>query len=92
MSMKRVHVLLTGRVQGVFFRESARQEAADLGVKGWIRNMPDGRVEGVFEGDDARVDALVQWCRDGPDRAAVEDVAVEEEPAMDSFEEFQVVA
>lgn len=89
--VKRVHVFISGKVQGVFFRDSTRQEATALGVAGWVRNMPDGRVEGVFEGDPQDVDALVRWCHDGPSSAAVDDVRVEEEPVMDSFDGFQVV-
>lgn len=83
--MKRLHVHISGKVQGVWFRESTRQEAQRLGVTGWIRNLPDGRVEGVFEGPDAAVDRLVQWCHDGPSAARVQDVDVrEEEPTGES--------
>lgn len=70
----RVRVLITGRVQGVFFRESARREAERLGVSGWVRNLPDGRVEALFEGPPPAVGELVQWCHHGPDGALVEGV------------------
>jgi acylphosphatase len=80
MPSKAVRVRVKGRVQGVFFRESTRQEASRLGVHGWIRNLPDGSVEGVFQGPPAAVDELVAWCRRGPSAARVEDLAVEEEP------------
>jgi acylphosphatase len=78
--VKRARVLVHGRVQGVGFRYSARQRARSLGLGGWIANRPDGTVEAVFEGDDARVDSLVEWCRRGPSGAAVEgvDVALEQ--------------
>jgi acylphosphatase len=80
--MKRVHVRIRGRVQGVFFRAEARARAESLGVSGWVRNAEDGSVEAVFEGDDERVDSMVDWCRRGPRGAQVGDVAVEtEEPA-----------
>jgi acylphosphatase len=76
-----VRVIVSGRVQGVFFRASARDRAESLGVSGWARNNPDGTVEAVFEGDDERVESMVEWCRRGPRGAFVEDVSVEwEEP------------
>lgn len=77
--MKRVRVRVRGRVQGVFFRGDARARARSLGVAGWIRNLPDGTVEALFEGDDDRVDSMVEWCRRGPPGAHVEAVDVEDE-------------
>jgi acylphosphatase len=78
----RVHVLVRGRVQGVFFRAEARDRAESLGVSGWVRNLPDGSVEAVFEGEDDRVESMVDWCRRGPAGAEVEVVDVErEEPS-----------
>ena len=75
----RAHVYVSGRVQGVFFRESTREKAEDLGLSGWVRNLPDGRVEAVFEGDPERVRALVAWCEEGPSSAEVESVFAEDE-------------
>jgi len=81
MGSKRVRVVVSGQVQGVFFRAQCASRARDLGLGGFVRNLPDGRVEAVFEGDQADVDALVDWCHTGPRWAQVEDVAVvEEEP------------
>jgi len=78
----RARVQVRGRVQGVFFRAEARARAESLGVAGWIRNLPDGRVEAVFEGEDEHVESMVEWCRRGPTGAQVEEVGVErEEPA-----------
>jgi acylphosphatase len=74
--MKRARVVVSGSVQGVFFRTETRDRARSLGVAGWIRNVPDGTVEAVFEGDDERVDSMVEWCRRGPSGASVEDVEV----------------
>jgi acylphosphatase len=80
--MTRAHVQVRGRVQGVFFRAEARARAESLGVAGWIRNAPDGSVEAVFEGNEQRVDSMVEWCRRGPSGAQVDEVAVErEEPS-----------
>jgi acylphosphatase len=82
---KRVRVLVSGDVQGVGFRWATRAEAASRGLVGWVRNLPDGRVEAVFEGAPEDVDALVAWCRTGPGWAGVTGVeAVEEEPRGDS--------
>ena len=79
--MKRVRVLVAGRVQGVFFRATCAEQARRLGLGGWVRNRPDGRVEGVFEGEDEAVDRIVDWCRRGPELARVEEVeVVAEEP------------
>ena len=72
----RARVVVTGRVQGVFYRASCRDEAAARGLSGWVRNAPDGSVEAAFEGPESDVRALVEWCRRGPPSAAVRDVAV----------------
>jgi acylphosphatase len=67
-------VWVSGRVQGVWFRESCREEAVLRGVAGWVHNLPDGRVEAVFEGEPDAVDAMVAWCHQGPPRARVREV------------------
>jgi acylphosphatase len=71
-------VLVSGRVQGVWFRESCRREAAGEGVVGWARNLGDGRVEVWVEGAPAAVEHLVTWCRSGPPRAFVSGITIEE--------------
>jgi acylphosphatase len=76
----RYRVLISGRVQGVFFRDSCRRLAERHGVAGWVRNLPDGRVEAVFEGPADDVGRLVDWVHTGPRLAAVADVAVQSEP------------
>jgi acylphosphatase len=84
----RSRVIVSGNVQGVFFRESCRREAARHGVAGWVTNRPDGAVEALFEGDPRAVGALVDWCRHGPGGADVESVAeTREEPeGLSGFE------
>lgn len=84
----RAHVFVTGKVQGVYFRANTRDTARDQGVDGWVRNLDDGRVEAVFEGPEATVETLVEWCHEGSPRARVDDVSVEyEEPAgIEGFE------
>ncbi len=79
MSNVRVRAVVRGRVQGVFYRDSCRTEARRLGVRGWVRNRDDGAVEVVAEGPRERVDQLLTWCRHGPPRAQVTDVAVTDE-------------
>ena len=76
---KRAHVFVSGAVQGVFFRAHCAREARNRGVGGFVRNLPDGRVEAVFEGDDDAVDALVRWCHEGTDLAEVASVEVQRE-------------
>ena len=71
-------VRVSGRVQGVFFRDSTQREASSRGVCGWVRNCSDGTVEAWFEGDARAVSALLDWSRRGPRSASVEDVAVED--------------
>lgn len=75
---RRARVLVSGRVQGVWFRESTRRRAEELGVAGWVRNLPDGRVEALFEGDPAAVEAAVAFMGQGPPSARVEAIHVEE--------------
>lgn len=84
-SHARAHVLVSGRVQGVFFRDATRQKAQALGLSGWVANMDDGRVEAFFEGDSGAVEEAVRWCGEGPEQAAVEDVDTSyEEPRGES--------
>jgi acylphosphatase len=76
----RAHVYVSGKVQGVYYRATTREQARDRGVDGWVRNLDDGRVEAVFEGDEASVESMVEWCHTGSPRAEVEGVEVEYEP------------
>ncbi|HDS59602.1 MAG TPA: acylphosphatase [Thermoplasmatales archaeon] len=79
--MKRVHVWISGRVQGVWYRSHTQKAAHRQGVKGWVRNLPDGRVEAVFEGPEQSVKNMIDWCHRGSPMARVEDVEVAwEEP------------
>ncbi len=88
--MKRVHVLVEGRVQGVLFRESTRRRSAELGVKGFVRNLADGRVEVVFEGLGRAVDEALEFLRAGPPLAAVTRIEVRDEPPSGEFSVFEV--
>jgi len=87
MSRRRVHVYVSGRVQGVFYRATTRDRAQEEGVDGWVKNLDDGRVEAVFEGDPDDVESMVEFCYEGSDMADVSTVEVsEEEPeGIDGF-------
>jgi acylphosphatase len=78
-SPRRVIVVVSGRVQGVFFRASCAQEASARGLGGWVRNRFDGSVEAAFEGDEDAVDRMISWCREGPRGAIVSDIDVRDE-------------
>lgn len=84
------HVYVSGKVQGVYFRATTRETAEGLGVAGWVRNLPDGRVEAVFEGDEDALEEMLAYCHEGPKRARVEDVEVEEAPERGPFDGFEV--
>jgi len=74
--MKRAHVIVHGKVQGVWFRAHTKGTADRMGVAGWVRNLPDGSVEAVFEGEDGRVEEMIEWCHHGPPLANVTRVDV----------------
>jgi len=88
--MLRARVRVTGRVQGVYYRAHARNKAARLGVVGWVRNLADGSVEGVVEGNEPSVRAMLDWCRIGSPRAVVDKVDVIWEPYTGEFDRFSV--
>jgi len=91
MRKRRVHVFISGRVQGVFFRASAKKKARGLGITGWIKNLPGGRVEAVLEGDSESVEKIVDWAKKGPPAAKVQDIEVEEKEYRAQFDSFKIV-
>jgi acylphosphatase len=84
----RAHVWISGRVQGVGFRYTTIVEARAHGLAGWVRNLDDGRVEAVFEGAPAAVDAMVDWCREGPPGAWVREVRVDRDEPIEGLDSF----
>ena len=90
--LQRVHVIVRGRVQGVYFRASTRDRARQLGLAGWVRNCADGSVELIAEGEKAKLEQLVTWCHSGPRGAAVRDVRVEWQETAGEFVGFTVKA
>lgn len=88
--MKRVHVYISGRVQGVFFRAETQRAAKGFNLTGWVRNIADGRVEALFEGEDKNVDKMIAWCHTGPPAARVKEVLAAEEPCSGEFRDFSI--
>lgn len=89
MSHQRLSMLISGKVQGVYYRASAAEKASGLGLTGYAKNLPDGRVELVAEGPQAALDSLRQWCKDGPPAADVDRVDATESPATGEFTSFE---
>ena len=90
MIQKRIHIFITGRVQGVFFRQSTRVMAIKNSVNGWVRNLDDGRVEIVAEGETQNIDNFVIWCKIGPANSRVDEFKLIEEIYDNEFEIFEV--
>ncbi|MFK5925888.1 MAG: acylphosphatase [Desulfuromusa sp.] len=88
MTKVRAEVRVTGRVQGVWFRQSTKNMADQQGVTGWCRNNPDGSVEAVFEGEETPVKTVVEWCRSGPELARIDDLQIEWEKPTCEFDRF----
>jgi acylphosphatase len=86
----RAHIHVSGRVQGVFFRARIMERAVRLDVAGWVRNLPDGEVEAVFEGEERSVEALLEFCRQGPSRAVITRFNLNWEPFVGEFKDFKV--
>jgi acylphosphatase len=89
--MKRFRVHISGRVQGVFFRANTWKKARSLCLTGWVRNLPDGCVEAVFEGEDVAAEAMRDWCRTGTPPARVDRLEAEEESPAGEFTDFEIV-
>ena len=91
MSNQRVKIFVTGKVQGVFFRQTLKVMAKKNDVFGWVKNLRDGRVEAVLEGDDEKVNRLIEWAHGGPANARVEDVEIRTEKYSGEFSKFDVL-
>lgn len=87
----RAHIIVSGRVQGVYFREQTRKRAKKLSVSGWIKNLEDGRVEAIFEGEKEKVEKMVNWARRGPFFAKVSDLEIEWGEHQGEFKSFEIV-
>lgn len=87
---KRLHILLGGRVQGVGFRAAAAQMAADLGLNGWVRNLPSGKVEASFEGMSAQLERAKRWCETGPRFARVDHIETAWHDDLEGHDAFEI--
>ncbi len=87
----RVHIFVSGKVQGVFFRSNTRNKAMELGLTGWVRNLSDGRVEAIFEGEKEKVKKMIEWVGKGPEYARVEDMEIIPEEYKREFNGFAVI-
>jgi acylphosphatase len=90
MNSKRVHLLIKGRVQGVYFRQSMMETAEKNNVLGWVQNVPDNRVEAMLEGNDSNVDAVIEWANFGPAGAVVDELKIIEENYVGEFSDFEI--
>ena len=90
MVQKRVHIFVTGRVQGVFFRQATRVIAIKNNVTGWVRNLHDGRVEILIEGEDKYVNSVIKWCSFGPANSRVDSIQITDEYYSGDFQNFEV--
>jgi acylphosphatase len=90
MGIKRYHLIISGRVQGVSYRMSAWEKARQLSLTGWVRNLSDGRVEMLIEGDTAKLEQMTAWAGQGPRFASVSNVDVSEKDAAGDFADFEI--
>jgi acylphosphatase len=89
---RRFHVTISGRVQGVFFRANTVRQALALGLCGWVKNLPDGRVETVFAGESGNAEKMLSWCKTGTPPARVDHVDYSEEPVDGSLNDFKIIS
>ena len=85
-----VYVIISGRVQGVWFRANTKQKAEELKLTGWVRNTSDGCVEAVFEGEENQVNQMIKWCQKGPALAKVKDVKIKNQITTNEFDDFSI--
>jgi len=91
VARKRVHLYVSGKVQGVYFRQGMKETAEKNNVLGWVRNLPDKRVEAILEGEESNVDAVIDWSAFGPPGAVVEELKVVDENNSESLNDFEIL-
>ena len=92
MILKQVHIFVSGKVQGVYFRQGMKETAEKNNVKGWVRNLPDKRVEAVLAGEESNVDAVIDWSRFGPPGAVVEELKIIDENNSENLVNFEIIS
>jgi acylphosphatase len=91
MKMKsRSHIFVSGKVQGVFFRENTREKAAEFGLNGFIRNLQNGKVEAIFEGEKEKIEKIIQWIKKGPETTQVENIEINWQNYKGEFKNFEI--
>ena len=85
------HIIVKGRVQGVFFRRNAQQKANELNIAGWVKNTDDDNVEILAQGDAYNLEKFIEWCKEGPPKAEVEDIEIREEKTQEGLKRFSIV-
>ena len=88
---KKIHVVISGRVQGVWLRASTKDQALQLGIKGWVKNTSDGKVEAVFEGEENKLNEMLSWCKSGPQHAHVTNIKIKFIEPLEEFKEFNII-
>ena len=86
-----VHVIISGKVQGVWYRASTKQMADQIGITGWVRNTSEGNVEAMFEGEENLVNEMINWCNKGPSLAKVDNVIIEKMGTKEDFDSFKII-
>jgi len=86
----KTHVIISGKVQGVWFRINTKNKAEQLNLTGWVRNTTDGKVEAVFEGEERDINEMIKWCYEGPPHAYVQNVNVETKSKLNGFYKFEI--
>ena len=89
--MKEVHIVISGIVQGVFFRSSIDQQAKQHRITGWVRNTQQNTVEAVFQGESENVNAIIEWCKKGPENAQVTNIVINDQPLTAPYPDFRIV-
>jgi len=90
--LKRVHLYISGKVQGVYFRQGMKETAEKNNVMGWVKNLPDKNVEAVLEGEESNVDAVIEWSRFRPPGATVEDLKILNENSNEELSDFEIIS
>ena len=91
MALKRVHLYVSGRVQGVYFRQGMKESAEKNNVRGWVRNLPDKRVEAILEGTESNVDAVIDWSHLGSPGSVVEEIKIINEETIQNLTDFEIL-
>jgi acylphosphatase len=88
----RIHIFVSGKVQGVFFRENTRKKAAEFGLSGFVKNLQNGKVEAIFEGEKEKIEKIIQWIKKGPETARVENIEINWQDYQEEFEDFEIIS